>query len=587
MCSPETAALLRKHGFHEAVAVDFEFVAAPGERPDPVSLAAHELISGRKHRLWKNQFGRNPPYATDPSTLFIAFYASAELACHLQLDWPMPARVLDPFVEYRLLTNGLGTVAGSGLLGACAAFGISTMAGGEKDSHRELVLRGGPWSEAERREIINYNEADASALSSLVDAMLPRIDLPRALLRGRYMKAASAMEHSGVPTDVTTLTRLQVHWADIKDALITEIDSDYGVFDRSSFRRERFERYLIRNDIAWPRLESGALDLSRRTFREMTKVHPAIAPLHELRSSLSELRLNKLSVGRDGRNRTLLSAFRARTGRNQPSNARFLFGPATWIRGLIKPDPGYAIAYVDWSQQEFGIAAALSGDERMLAAYRSGDPYLSFAIQAGAAPPDATKDTHATVREMHKIAVLAVQYGMEWPSLAGRLGQPPIVARELLESHRQTYRTFWRWSDRAVDLALLGGRLNTAFGWTIHADQNANPRSLRNFPAQANGAEMMRIAACLATERGLEVCAPVHDAFLISAPIDRIKEDAHRMQACMAEASRAVLAGFELRSDVKIVRYPDRYMDRRGKVMWRRVLHLVEQFEAQPQRKSA
>ena len=44
-----------------------------------------------------------------------------------------------------------------------------------------------------------------------------------------------------------------------------------------------------------------------------------------------------------------------------------------------------------WAQQEFGIAAALSGDEAMMAAYQSGDPYLALAIATGAAPADLTR----------------------------------------------------------------------------------------------------------------------------------------------------------------------------------------------------
>src|SRR5262249_9080264 len=127
-----------------------------------------------------------------------------------------------------------------------------------------------------------------------------------------------------------------------------------------------------------------------------------VAPLRELRSALSDLRLNDLAVGADGRNRTILSAFRSKTGRNQPSNSRFIFGPSVWLRGLIKPPAGYGIAYVDWSQQEFGIAAALSGDTAMQAAYRSGDPYLEFAKQAGAVPKDATKEAHKEKRELFK-----------------------------------------------------------------------------------------------------------------------------------------------------------------------------------------
>ena len=108
---------------------------------------------------------------------------------------------------------------------------------------------------------------------------------------------------------------------------------------------------------------------------------------------------------------------------------------------------------------------------------------------------------------------------------------------------------FWRWSDAAVDVAMLSGSLHTVFGWHVHVGENPNPRSLRNFPMQANGAEMLRLACCLATERGIEVCAPVHDAVLICAPLKRLDADIGKMRAIMAEASRVVLGGFELRTD--------------------------------------
>jgi DNA polymerase I len=97
---------------------------------------------------------------------------------------------------------------------------------------------------------------------------------------------------------------------------------------------------------------------------------------------------------------------------------------------------------------------------------------------------------------------------------------------------------------------------------------------------QANGAEMLRLACCLATEQGIEVCAPVHDAVLICAPLDRLDEDVARMRACMAEASRIVLNGFELRTDATLVRYPDRYSDPRGAVMWDRVTKLIAKRQA-------
>ena len=129
----------------------------------------------------------------------------------------------------------------------------------------------------------------------------------------------------------------------------------------------------------------------------MCRTHPHLEPLRQLRFILSKLRKLDLSVGPDGRNRVSLSAFRAKTSRNQPSATKFVFGPATWIRSLIRPREGTALAYIDWSSAEFGIAASLSGDQAMKAAYSSGDPYLTFAKMAGAVPSEATKTSHRRV----------------------------------------------------------------------------------------------------------------------------------------------------------------------------------------------
>jgi DNA polymerase I len=94
---------------------------------------------------------------------------------------------------------------------------------------------------------------------------------------------------------------------------------------------------------------------------------------------------------------------------------------------------------------------------------------------------------------------------------------------------------------------------------------------------QANGAEMLRLACSLATERGIEVCAPVHDAVLIVAPLERLDAEVVRMQDGMREASYLVLNGFELGSDAKIVRFPDRYSDPRGTLMWNRVMKMIHE----------
>ena len=90
----------------------------------------------------------------------------------------------------------------------------------------------------------------------------------------------------------------------------------------------------------------------------------------------------------------------------------------------------------------------------------------------------------------------------ETQSLARSLDQPEAMARELLKLHRQTYPKFWAWSEAAVNHAMLRGWLHTVFGSRMPVGSRANPRSLADFPMQANGAEMLRLACCLATEQG-------------------------------------------------------------------------------------
>ena len=55
-----------------------------------------------------------------------------------------------------------------------------------------------------------------------------------------------------------------------------------------------------------------------------------------------------------------LGAYGTKTARNAPSNAKFIFGPAKWLRFLIAPPPGRVLVHRDYSQQEVHIAAVVS-----------------------------------------------------------------------------------------------------------------------------------------------------------------------------------------------------------------------------------
>lgn len=499
--------LIGGYQFSEVTVFDFEYEAPAGERPTPVCLVARLLVSGRVVRLWRDELYAQPapPFPFDKNTLLVGFYTAGDLSCFRALGWPRPERIVDAYAEFRDRTSGLELTHGKGLLGALHYYGENAMSAEEKEGKRNLVLRGGPWTSEERAEILAYCEVDVNGCERVLRRLAADLDLPRALVRGRYMWSVSEMEWNGVPLDTVSLQFLRDRWDGIKEALIRDVDRAYGVFDDGVFKIDRFAAYLARHGIPWPFLPSGMPDLDKDVLRDRATVFPHLEPLRQLRVSLSSVRLFDLPVGRDGRNRCMLSPFATKTSRNAPRASEFIYAPSVWIRKLIQAEPGLALAYVDYEQEEFGIAAALSGDENMARAYRAACPYIEFAQMAGAAPPGATKTSHPKVRKKFKTAALAVQYGQGAHGLAMRLGCGVAEANALLSKHRNTFPKFWRWSDLTLDGAMLYGWLRSPLGWTLRFGPGANPRTGRNFPMQAAGADILRVACELVSDAGVEI----------------------------------------------------------------------------------
>ena len=74
--------------------------------------------------------------------------------------------------------------------------------------------------------------------------------------------------------------------------------------------------------------------------------------------------------------------------------------------------------------------------------------------------------------------------------MAQRAGILQVEARELLQLHKEHYRTFWAWAEQNVEYALAGGVLSTPMGWQFRqgAGTQPNDRSLLNWPMQSTGA---------------------------------------------------------------------------------------------------
>ena len=154
-------------GFDRIVAVDTEFTPVVGGHVIPVCYVAHELISGKRVRLWYDELGPEPPFPTDERTLYVAHSAQADIGFHLACGWPAPARVLDTCVEFRNLTNvtlpkeyrksnGEPGRQPAGLLDALDYFKIRDVHGytyTEKTELRDLAIRGAPFTEQEKQDL--------------------------------------------------------------------------------------------------------------------------------------------------------------------------------------------------------------------------------------------------------------------------------------------------------------------------------------------------------------------------------------------------------------------------------------------------
>jgi hypothetical protein len=392
------------------------------------------------------------------------------------------------------------------------------------------------------------------------------------------------MVHAGVPLDVERLHRITENWTGLKLALIAELDKDFGVFDGVTLKQAKFKECMARRGIPWPTTPTGRPRRDKETFKTMVGVYPELEPLYTLTQRLAPVDLRKLEVGVDGRNRSALYPFGSRPGRNTPSQNKFLMGLPGWTRNLCKPDPDMALAWLDYKSQEPREAGWFARDQHLLGVLSADDPYIAVGKLIGyITDPDATKATAPRQREVAKVLTLGTFYGMGPQLFAAKTGLTVAEAAHLHRRLRTAFSRYFEWSDKVLSIARQYGYLQTEFGWRRQMI-DASARSARNFPMQANGAEMLRLAVCRLTESrdfaacGGRVLAPIHDALVIEAPTAQLEEAVKIAEREMGEASRQVLRGYTVGVEVETVCYPDHYKSNKHPEMWETVLrHIGEE----------
>jgi DNA polymerase I len=569
--------------FRHVWMIDFEFTQGKGsgERPVLICMSARDFLTGRRLDLDVTQLYPGCPPFSIPDSVFVAYAARAEMSCFKVLDWPIPPYILDLNIEYRLLRND-GRPHPRSLLAALDHFHLPTIGADEKEELRALVIRGAPFTPDEMHALQEYCASDTAALARLLPAMAPHLDLLYALVRGRFTGCVAEMEHVGVPIDMALLEVLRERWGEIRDVFVGNIQHYWDLFTDGKLKTAKFQKFIDQLRIPyWPRTPTGWYRRDSDTLRDMSFIYPAIKDLKEAMDFLGQVRELKIAVGQDGRNRTPLWPSSTKTMRCTPSTTEFAFNLPAWLRSLIRPPEGAAIAYLDFRQEEPGIAACLSEDPTMTRGYQvGGDLYVDFAQRAGAIPAHvptaAAKKHYKPIRDQYKICLLASMYGQQERSLASRMGRSPLHAAVLLEQLRRAYPRFISWIENEIDWAYARGYMRSRLGWALYTKPETRETSLLNFPMQITGSEILQRAVWFTQQAGVRVCCTVHDALLIEAPEADIAHHAYLAQAAMRKASADILSGFEIFVDgwgetnaSDFIVYPNRYRDPRGDSTWR------------------
>jgi hypothetical protein len=573
------------------VFVDSEFNAkkGQGERPGfPICICAVEVDQNGnriEHRL-AAPYPVRPPWDRGNPYLLVVFAGSAEAGSFLNVVWEFPKLVIDLYAEYLTIHNtemskGEGGKIPIDLIGACRRYRVVGMDKAIKEDMRALAYTKTDHTPEEIEALQNYClRDDIGMLMRLYLAMRPYIDMLRAPIRGAYMMEIERIRWRGIPIDMPKYRLAEQQARVVVPKMQRELNRKLGaeIYYCGVFKRKAMFQVMQRNNIPIPvDPKTGKPSVATKLLKSMVDTYPILKIFYEDKRMIDALKNLKLEIGADGRNRFWLNPFGQKTGRNNPSTNRAIFGLPHTMRSFIKPGPAMAIAQVDFGNEEIGIAAFLSGDPQLIADYLSGDVYRKFAADSL-----GIQDPTEQQRQIFKAVTLGRVYGKGATSLARDLGISKSRAAAIIDETRARYPVLEAWLQRVTTKAAHCVPIVCTLGWSLTAvGEPGEERTFLNFPMQGNGSELLRLVIIRASHLPIIGCA--HDSFMVEAPIDQIEAVVAELQAIMRQASRD-LFGFELRADCKptdIVRYPDRFVDKREREdrmqHWSWLMRLIEE----------
>ena len=245
----------------------------------------------------------------------------------------------------------------------------------------------------------------------------------------------------------------------------------------------------------------------------------ALAPDHEVVQRLLEHRTaSKLKSTyadalpatiwpKTGRIHTTYNQVMTSTGRLNSQNPNLQNIPIRTERGqeirkaFVPRGPEYQLLSADYSQIELRIIAALSHENGLLEAFRTGaDVHTATAARVFSVFPEMVTDE---MRRKAKMVNYGIAYGISAFGLAQRLGIPRKEAADIIDQYFKQFPGIGRYMDETIDFARKTGYVETVTGRRRYIrDINSSNGTVRsgaernaiNAPIQGTAADMIKLA---------------------------------------------------------------------------------------------
>lgn len=365
---------------------------------------------------------------------------------------------------------------------------------------------------------------------------------------------AERMHELGVAVDVGHLQTLSKRYHKELDGIIARIygyaGHEFNINSPKQLGEVLFDELALNAGAKTKTTATGQRSTREEELEKLRDVHPIVGTILEYRElqKLLSTYIDSLPnmVGGDGRIHARFLQAGTTTGRmasNDPNlqNIPTKPGYGKPIRDAFIASDGYSLVAIDYSQIELRIAAALSGDEKLIEVFASGgDIHTSVASNVFGVPPEMVD---SEMRRRAKVINFGILYGMGVNALRANLGDgiTRADASKYLADYFKSYDGLAEYIERVKANAARVGYTETLFGRrrsfagfdsAIPYVRAAAERMAVNAPIQGTQADIIKIAMvridAYLKETGASddarLLLQVHDELVYEIKIERVRE---------------------------------------------------------------